>query len=97
MKKTMIALSLVLGSTAAVAMPSSNLDINVAPVDGGAWVKLTQNNMPVAGASINNGYVTNADGRVFVHVSSEPATSAEFVAVAPDGESVSKFAFIPRQ
>lgn len=96
MKTTLIALSMILGSTAAVAMPSG-LDIKVAPVDGGAWVKLTQNNMPVAGASINNGYVTNEDGRVFVHVSSEPATSAEFVAVAPDGETVSTFAFIPRQ
>ncbi|KXF81416.1 hypothetical protein [Enterovibrio coralii] len=96
MKTTIIALAMVFGASAAVAMPSHNLDLDVTPANGGAWVKLTQNGQPVSGASINDHFMTGDNGRVFVYVDSEPAKSIEFIAVTPDGEAASARALIPR-
>ncbi|MDD1782392.1 hypothetical protein LRP49_14565 [Enterovibrio sp. ZSDZ35] len=97
MKTTIIALAMVFGASAAVAMPSHNLDLDVTPANGGAWVKLTQNGQPVSGASVNDKFMTADNGRVFVYVDSEPARSVEIIAITPDGESATTRALIPRQ
>ncbi|PKF51005.1 hypothetical protein [Enterovibrio nigricans] len=97
MKTTIIALVMVFGASAAVAMPSHDLNLDVTPANGGAWVKLTQNGQPVSGASINDQFMTAENGRVFVYVDSEPAKSIEIIATTPDGDFATTRAFIPRQ
>ncbi len=99
MNKTLLALgtSLFLSASLASAMPSSNLEINVEPMDGGAWVKVTKEGQPLSGVKINGEYTTPESGRVFVRVHSESASSAEFVATTADNQKVSTHAFIPRQ
>lgn len=97
MKKLIITSALILGFTAPLANASSGTNIDVWPISEGAWVTVTQHGMPVEGAMVNGQYTTSDNGRAFVYVNSEAATSEEFTAVTPDGEVVSTMALIPRQ
>ncbi|OEE68016.1 hypothetical protein A1OO_19985 [Enterovibrio norvegicus FF-33] len=97
MKTTILALSMIFSSSIAMAMPSHQLDIDVTPINDGAWVKLTQAGEPIVGASINNQFVTNDRGRVFVSVDSQRPKSVKFTAITLDGETVSTKAFISHQ
>lgn len=99
MKNILLTLSLIFGSSifAVNAMPSQDLDIQVMPRTQGAWVTVTQNGQPVSGATVNDKYMTSVGGRVFVFVNGESPRSAEFIAVTPEGETISTRAFIPRR
>lgn len=97
MKTILLTLAMIFAIPQALAVTDEGLKIDVTPVDGGAWVQLTKNGKPIKGAIVNNTYLTPESGRVFVHVSSEPATSAKFVATTPDKNVISTHAFIPRQ
>ena len=84
MKRSIIALFTVIASSAVFA----SADINITPAKNGAWVEITKDGLPVESAVVNEDFITNENGRVFIYHMSEFSKSVGFSAVTPDGETL---------
>ncbi|MEZ8026412.1 hypothetical protein A1OW_12655 [Enterovibrio norvegicus] len=97
MKTTLTALSLILASMTATAMPSHNLDVSVHVNDGSATVKVFRDGTPIEGATVTaNKFsaVTNDEGSTFYNLVSQRSQYVEFTVTDNEGNSQSVKRFI---
>ena len=88
-KALLTALSALTVSTV-MAMPS----INATPENGGAWIQVTKDGLPVPDAIVNGELATDASGRVFVYTPNN-RTRSVFNVVTPDGDTAESSIYLP--
>ena len=90
--KTTFIVSVLLASTPALASP----EIQATSIQGGTWITVTQDGLPVPDVVVNNGFVTDDTGRVYINNLLEQSRSLTFSAITPDGEILETQIFSPR-
>ena len=91
MKKSIVAISMILAST--VSFGAFALDMKVIPVEGAAWVEVHNGSVPVSGATVTvdgNSYSTPTSGLLFVRISDDEDDRYIFTAEDAAGNKVSK-------
>ena len=90
-QKTIAFVSVLLASTFATAMPQ----IKATPFQDGSWVQVTQDGMPVANAIVNDNFLTDSTGRVYIR-NQRQSSIVGYSVVTPEGGMAETSAFISK-
>lgn len=93
MRNTLLGLTVLFASSAALALP----EIRATVIKGGTWIEISEDGMPVEEALVNNGFVTDEHGRVFINNLVEHSQNLVFYAVTPDGDILETQVFHPNR
>ncbi|MDV5168554.1 hypothetical protein [Photobacterium rosenbergii] len=91
--------ALLLASTSAFA----GLELHFTTQNNAAWVKVTDNDQPVAGATVttdhtgNESFITDEQGRTYIFIPEIHSSAVNFTATDDAGQTVSKKQFIKNE
>ena len=91
---TILAMSALFASGSVLA--DSRISMDFTPTRAGTWIQLTQQDMPVAGATVNGQFITDLNGRAFVSSNYEKGRSLNVDVITPEGTRIAKRIYTPR-